>query len=112
MKRIESIKNGEQDHHDILTQIITLSQKQNGINLEDLIDDFVAFYVAGMQSYWSNVKVIVFSYVCVCVCTFMASRMYFIIYKFQLVPVLKLLSLSRYLISLLSNMYTNETASQ
>ncbi len=49
MKRIELIKNGEQDHHDILTQIITLSQKQNGINLEDLIDDFVAFYVAGMQ---------------------------------------------------------------
>ncbi len=48
LKRIESIKNGEQDHHDILTQIITLTQKQGNINLEDLIDDFVTFYVAGI----------------------------------------------------------------
>ena len=48
MKRIESIKNGEQDHHDILTQIITLSQKQGNINIEDLIDDFITFYTAGM----------------------------------------------------------------
>ena len=31
--------------HDILTQIISITQKEENIQVEDLVDDFVTFYV-------------------------------------------------------------------
>ena len=45
--RIQAIKNGEDIPQDILTQIITLTQNEDGTDIEDLVDDFATFYAAG-----------------------------------------------------------------
>ena len=47
-QRIKSIQNNEDVPHDILTQIISITQKEENIQVEDLVDDFVTFYAAGM----------------------------------------------------------------
>ena len=47
-QRIKSIQNNEDVPHDILTQIISITQKEENIQIEDLVDDFVTFYSAGM----------------------------------------------------------------
>ena len=51
-QRIEAIRNQEDVPHDILTQIITLTQKEDTCQLEDLIDDFMTFYGAGKKFWW------------------------------------------------------------
>ena len=48
-QRIKSIQNNEDVPHDILTQIISITQKEENIQVEDLVDDFVTFYAAGMK---------------------------------------------------------------
>ena len=51
---IKSIQNNEDVPHDILTQIISITQKKENIQVEDLVDDFVTFYVAGMT--WASLS--------------------------------------------------------
>ena len=53
-QRIKSIQNNEDVPHDILTQIISITQKEENIQVEDLVDDFVTFYAAGMT--WASLS--------------------------------------------------------
>ena len=46
-KRIEMLQKGEECPQDILTQIITLTQREGVVQMEELLDDFLAFYMAG-----------------------------------------------------------------
>ena len=46
-KRFKAIANEEEVPNDILTQIVRVAQSDKGIQLDDIIDDFVTFYIAG-----------------------------------------------------------------
>ena len=47
MKRYKAIENEEEVPNDILTQIIRVATNERRVDLEDLVDDFATFYVAG-----------------------------------------------------------------
>lgn len=48
-RRFKAITNKEEVPNDILTQIVRLasSDTSRGVEFEDLVDDFVSFYIAG-----------------------------------------------------------------
>ena len=50
VRRIKAIDNNEEVPSDILTQIIRVASSDKGVDLEDLVDDFATFYVAGNAS--------------------------------------------------------------
>ena len=50
LRRFKAIANNEEVPSDILTQIIRAASSDKSIDLEDLVDDFVTFYVAGESS--------------------------------------------------------------
>ena len=47
--RFKAIANKEEVPNDILTQIVRMASSDacRGIDLEDLVDDFITFYIAG-----------------------------------------------------------------
>ena len=47
VRRIKAIDNNEEVPNDILTQIIRVASSDKEVDLEDLVDDFATFYVAG-----------------------------------------------------------------
>ena len=47
LRRFKAITNEEEVPNDILTQIIKIASSDKSIDIEDLVDDFVTFYVAG-----------------------------------------------------------------
>ena len=47
LQRLEAVKNNEEVPNDILTQIIRISTTNNNVVLEDLVDDFATFFIAG-----------------------------------------------------------------
>ena len=47
LQRFKAIANKEEVPNDILTQIITVAGSDKSIDIEDLVDDFATFYVAG-----------------------------------------------------------------
>ena len=46
-KRFKAIANEEEVPNDILTQIIRMAHSGEDVQLDDLVDDFATFYVAG-----------------------------------------------------------------
>ena len=50
VRRIKAIDNDEEVPNDILTQIIRVASSDKGVDLEDLVDDFATFYIAGNAS--------------------------------------------------------------
>ena len=46
-QRFKAIANREEVPNDILTQIVRVASSDRGVYLEDLVDDFVTFYIAG-----------------------------------------------------------------
>ena len=48
LRRFKAIANNEEVPDDILTQIIRAASSDKGVNIEDLVDDFATFYVAGI----------------------------------------------------------------
>ena len=47
LRRFKAITNEEEVPNDILTQIIKTASTDKSIDIEDLVDDFATFYVAG-----------------------------------------------------------------
>ena len=47
LRRFKAITNEEEVPNDILTQIIKVASSDKSIDIEDLVDDFATFYVAG-----------------------------------------------------------------
>ena len=47
LRRFKAITNEEEVPNDILTQIIKIASSDKSIDIEDLVDDFATFYVAG-----------------------------------------------------------------
>lgn len=47
MQRYKAIANKEEVPNDILTQIIEVARHDRHVDLEDLVDDFATFYIAG-----------------------------------------------------------------
>ena len=47
-RRFKAISNEGEVPNDILTQIIRVASSDTSIDIEDLVDDFVTFYIAGM----------------------------------------------------------------
>ena len=47
VRRFKAIANEEEVPNDILTQIIRTASSDKSIDIEDLVDDFATFYVAG-----------------------------------------------------------------
>ena len=47
LQRFKAITNEEEVPNDILTQIIKIASSDKSIDIEDLIDDFATFYIAG-----------------------------------------------------------------
>ena len=50
VRRFKAIANEEEVPNDILTQIIRTASSDKSIDIEDLVDDFATFYVAGKTS--------------------------------------------------------------
>lgn len=48
MQRIKAVNNNEEVPKDILTQIIKSASCKSSIVLEDLVDDFATFFIAGI----------------------------------------------------------------
>ena len=48
LRRFKAIANEEEVPNDILTQIIKIASSDKSIDIEDLVDDFATFYVAGI----------------------------------------------------------------
>ena len=46
-KRIQAVVNKEKVPDDILTQILKVASTDKAIDVEDLVDDFVTFFLAG-----------------------------------------------------------------
>ena len=46
-RRFKAIANSEEVPNDILTQIVSVASADKSIDIEDLIDDFASFYIAG-----------------------------------------------------------------
>lgn len=51
LDRQEAVLRGENTPPDILTHILSVKEKQSSITTEDLVDDFVTFFVAGECMY-------------------------------------------------------------
>ncbi|XP_063804539.1 cholesterol 24-hydroxylase-like [Pseudophryne corroboree] len=49
-KRMKAIQDGEDIPTDILTQILKGAELEDGCNMEDLIDNFVTFFIAGQET--------------------------------------------------------------
>ncbi|XP_075136795.1 cholesterol 24-hydroxylase-like [Leptodactylus fuscus] len=49
-QRIKAIQDGEETPKDILTQILKGGELEEGCTLEDLIDNFVTFFIAGQET--------------------------------------------------------------
>ena len=47
LDRQGAVLQGEDTPHDILAHILSVKEKQSSITNEDLVDDFVTFFVAG-----------------------------------------------------------------
>ena len=47
VRRFKAISNEEEVPNDILTQIVRVASADKSVNLDDLVDDFATFYVAG-----------------------------------------------------------------
>ena len=50
LRRFKAITNEEEVPNDILTQIIKTASSDKSIDIEDLVDDFATFYIAGKIS--------------------------------------------------------------
>ncbi|KAM4014201.1 cholesterol 24-hydroxylase-like isoform 1-T1 [Anomaloglossus baeobatrachus] len=50
LQRIKAIKDGDETPKDILTQILKSSELQDSCTLEDLVDNFVTFFIAGQET--------------------------------------------------------------
>ncbi|XP_073494639.1 cholesterol 24-hydroxylase-like [Phyllobates terribilis] len=50
LQRIKAIKEGEETPKDILTQILKSAEVHESCTLEDLIDNFVTFFIAGQET--------------------------------------------------------------
>ncbi|XP_064405688.1 cholesterol 24-hydroxylase-like isoform X2 [Halichondria panicea] len=50
MKRIRAVEAGEQIPRDILSSILQVASTKESVDIEDLVDDFVTFYVAGQET--------------------------------------------------------------
>ena len=60
-QRFKAIANKEEVPNDILTQIIRVASSDScrGVDLEDLVDDFVTFYLAGVYIVPFLIKLII-----------------------------------------------------
>ena len=47
-ERIAAIKDGKDTPNDILQHIVLMSSGDTSVTLEDLVDEFVTFFIAGM----------------------------------------------------------------
>ena len=47
LRRFKAVANNEEVPNDILTQIIRIATSSNSVAVEDLVDDFVTFFIAG-----------------------------------------------------------------
>ncbi|XP_064405692.1 cholesterol 24-hydroxylase-like [Halichondria panicea] len=50
MKRIRAVEAGEQIPRDILSSILQVASTKESVDIEDLVDDFVTFYIAGQET--------------------------------------------------------------
>ena len=50
LRRFKAIANKEEVPNDILTQIIKAASSDKSIDIEDLVDDFATFYIAGIRT--------------------------------------------------------------
>ena len=48
LQRLKAIFNKEEVPNDILTQIVRVASSDKSVDIDDLVDDFATFYVAGM----------------------------------------------------------------
>ena len=48
LQRFKAISNKEEVPNDILTQIVRVATSDKRVDIDDLVDDFATFYVAGM----------------------------------------------------------------
>ena len=48
LERQEAVLQGENTPPDILAHILSVAEKEPSITVEDLIDDFITFFIAGM----------------------------------------------------------------
>lgn len=48
--RIQMVETGEQVPNDILTHILQMASTKESVDIEELVDDFVTFYVAGQET--------------------------------------------------------------
>lgn len=51
LQRFQTIRNYEDVPNDILTQIVKIASSGNSVDLEDLVDDFATFFIAGENIY-------------------------------------------------------------
>ena len=54
LERQEAVLRGENTPPDILAHILSVAQKEPSITVEDLIDDFTTFFIAGMYFHYQN----------------------------------------------------------
>ena len=47
LRRFKAVANNKEVPNDILTQIIRIASSSNYVAIEDLVDDFVTFFIAG-----------------------------------------------------------------
>ena len=61
-QRFKAIANKEEVPNDILTQIIRVASSDScrGVDLEDLVDDFVTFYIAGESTCTLNFTIVLY----------------------------------------------------
>ena len=52
LERQEAVLRGEHAPRDILAHILSVAEKESSITVEDLIDDFTTFFVAGMYFHY------------------------------------------------------------
>ena len=48
-KRQQAVRNGQDTPPDILAHILKVAEYDSSLKLEDLVDDFVTFFIAGMS---------------------------------------------------------------
>ena len=51
LQRFKAISNEEEVPNDILTQSVRVATSDKSVDIDDLVDDFVSFYVAGMLNH-------------------------------------------------------------
>ena len=51
LERQEAVLRGEDTPPDILAHILSVAQKEPSITIEDLVDDFLTFFVAGVYMF-------------------------------------------------------------